>query len=203
MTRDIGAPTNRSSVSLINTRARTWTSPSMWSPWAWVRTTSETSSSFREAAAIAAGSSCSRLTSIRANGTFRAVAVSPVSTSRRTPSCSIAQQWIGSGSENAPGMNRSSWRRGPELGNRKLCLTRTAPVVRAWICMCLTLPQFRNWLVSKRPTSIHGPRQLPAAAVVAEPSARTSAVSSPLWVGWAGSSASAITAPAAATPAAR
>ena len=32
-------------------------------------------------------------------------------------------------------MNRSSWRRQPELGNRKLCLTRTAPVVRAWIFM--------------------------------------------------------------------
>jgi hypothetical protein len=67
----------------------------------------------RPAAAIAAGSSCSRVTCMRANGTLRAAAVSPVSTSRRTPSCSIAQQWIGSGSDQAPGRNRSSCRRAP------------------------------------------------------------------------------------------
>src|SRR3954464_7042455 len=105
----------------------------MWSPWAWVSTISDASSSFRPAAAIAAGSSCWRLTSIRAKGTFRADAVSPASTSRSPPPCSMAQPRIGRGSEKAPGMNRSSWRRGPKLGNRKLCLTRTAPVVRAWI----------------------------------------------------------------------
>ncbi len=40
-------------------------------------TTSETSSSSRPAPAIAAGSSCSGVTCIRANGTFRAAAVSP------------------------------------------------------------------------------------------------------------------------------
>src|SRR5204863_5993319 len=45
--------------------------------------------------------------------------------------------------------------------------------------------------------------QLRAAAVAGEPSAPTSGVSSPLVFGWAGSSTSAITAPAAATPAAR
>ena len=80
------------------------------------------------------GGSCSGVTSMRANGTFRAAAVSPVSTSRSTPRCSIAQQWIGNGSEKSPGMNRnSSWRRSPGLGKRKLCLTRTDPVVRTWI----------------------------------------------------------------------
>ncbi len=135
MTRAIGESRNRSSTSLISTRPPTWTSPSIWSPWAWVITTSETSSSSRPAAAIAAGSSGSRVTSMRANGTFRATAVSPASTSRRNPSCSIAQQWIGSGSAQAPGRNRSSCRRGPGRGKRKLCLTRTAPVVRAWIFM--------------------------------------------------------------------
>jgi hypothetical protein len=66
------------------------------------------------------------VTSVRANGTFRAAAVSPVSTSRSTPSCSIAQQWTGSGAEKAPGRNRSSCRRGPWRGYRRLCLTRTA-----------------------------------------------------------------------------
>ena len=44
--------------------------------------------------------------------------------------------------------------------------------------------------------------QLCAAAVAGVPGAGTSGVSSRLVVGWAGSSASAITAPAAATPAA-
>ena len=91
ITRAIGDLRTRSSVSLIRTRPRTCTSPSMWSPWAWVITTSETSSTLRPAAAIAAGSSCARVTSGRANGTFRAAGVSPVSTSLRTPSCSIAQ----------------------------------------------------------------------------------------------------------------
>ena len=50
--------------------------------------------------------------------------------------------------------------------------------------------------------SLGGSCQLCAAAVAGVPSAGTSGVSSRLVVGWAGSSASAITAPAAAMPAA-
>jgi hypothetical protein len=50
--------------------------------------------------------------------------------------------------------------------------------------------------------SLGGSCQLCAAAVAGVPSAGTSGVLSRLVVGWAGSSASAITAPTAATPAA-
>src|SRR6185437_17079307 len=55
------------------------------------------------------------------------------STSSRRSPCSIAQQWIGSGSDQGPGTKRSSWRRTPSLGNRNERLTRTLPVWSAWI----------------------------------------------------------------------
>ena len=63
-------------------------------------------------------------------------------------------------------------------------------VVSCWVLMVFGL------------LSLGGSCQLCAAAVVGVPSAGTSGVSSRLVVGWAGSSASAITPPAAAMPAA-
>src|SRR5208282_2547014 len=66
---------------------------------------------------------------------LRAPALSPVSISSSRPSCSTAQQWIGSGCDHAPGRNRSSWRRGPVPAYRNACLTVTVPVLRAWMRM--------------------------------------------------------------------
>lgn len=45
----------------------------------------------------------------------------------------VRQQWIGSGSDQALGKNRSSCRRRPGLGWRKLSLKRTVPVRSACI----------------------------------------------------------------------
>ena len=109
------------------------TAPSMWSPCMWVSTTVSMSrrSGRRRPARPAAPRSGS--TPNRANGTSLAAAISPVSTRIRRPSCSTTQRWIGSGSENGPGMNRRSCRSGPSLAYRNACLTLTVPVVSAWI----------------------------------------------------------------------
>ena len=108
--------------------------PSTWSPWWWVSTTSQTSVGESPAAAERAGQlllaghleACER-------DVARGGGLAGVDRAVRRSSCSIAQQWIGSGSENGPGRNRSSWRRAPSLAKRKERLTCTVPVLRAWM----------------------------------------------------------------------